>query len=282
MDKSRRIFIDLYPACDQFLIISLRKIKCIRLIRNMWHNNLHFYSTFCSSCQRINHLIVQDQIRCHNMHILLGMIQDVEIHFFSYILMVKRTVSIWDDVTVFAAEPRLLFCQILCIILRLSLRNIPHLQEHHGKTLHGIAFDFDRCIFPVSEPDFLVDIFICQIDTSGKCNLSVNHTDFPVIPVILAGRKDGYDRSKFLALDSIFPELLRILIRQKADTAGSVIHQAYFHALFHLFTQDLQDSVPHISFSDNKIFHENKFFCLIQFLDQNRKFVISQWKILCL
>ena len=214
------------------------------------------------------------------MHILLGMIQDVEIHFFSYILMVKWTVSIWDDVTVFAAESRLLFCQILCIILRLSLRNIPHLQEHHSKTLHGISFNFDCCVFPVSETDFFVDIFICQIDTSGKCNLSVNHTDFPVIPVILTGRKDGYDRSKFLALDSIFPELLRILIRQKADTAGSVIHQAYFHALFHLFTQDIQDSVPHISFSDNKIFHENKLLCLIQFLDQHRKFIISQRKVL--
>ena len=99
MYKSRCILIDLHSAFNQFFIICLCYRECIPFIRNMRHDDDHFNTTFGCTYKCCQHLIIQYQIRSHDMHILLRMIQDMEIHLFSNVLMVKRTVRIWDHVS---------------------------------------------------------------------------------------------------------------------------------------------------------------------------------------
>ena len=74
MHKSWCIFINLYSALDQFLVISFCNCKSIPFIRDMRHYNNYFDSAFCHTSQCCDHLIVQYQIRRHNMHIFLCMI----------------------------------------------------------------------------------------------------------------------------------------------------------------------------------------------------------------
>ena len=66
-----------------------------------------------------------------------------------------------------------------------AVYHIPHMKKHHGHTPHGIAFQHYRRILPMAEAFLLVNIFICQIDSSCKACLSVNDTDLSVISVIL-------------------------------------------------------------------------------------------------
>ena len=79
--------------------------------------------------------------------------------------------------------------------------------------LHAaFAFQHDRCIFPVSVFLNGVDVFICQIDTSGKSHLSINDRYFSVISVILLYGQNRSEGIEYGALDTvIFLAALRSL-----------------------------------------------------------------------
>ena len=68
----------------------------------------------------------------------------------------------------------------------------------------GFAFQHDRCIFPVSVFLNGVDVFICQIDTSGKSHLSINDRYFSVISVILLYGQNRSEGIEYGALDTVF------------------------------------------------------------------------------
>ena len=175
------------------------------------------------------------------MDIFLRMIQYVKINLFSHILMIKRTVPVWNHITGLSPESAFLDRQIFFIILRAAFPEIPHLQEHHGEALYRISFQHNRGIFPMTKPQLLIDIFISQIDPTGKRNFSIDHTDLSVIPVILTGGHNRFNRRELLALDSHFPELFRILIWKQGNTAHTVIHETDFHTFLYLLLQNIQN-----------------------------------------
>ena len=74
MYESRRVLIDLHTTLDQFLIIGLCHCKCIPFIRNMRHDDDHLDATLRRTGQCGKHLIIQDQIWCHDMHIFFCMV----------------------------------------------------------------------------------------------------------------------------------------------------------------------------------------------------------------
>ena len=80
------------------------------------------------------------------------------------------------------------------------------IQEIPLSELHpcGFAFQHDRCIFPVSVFLNGVDVFICQIDTSGKSHLSINDRYFSVISVILLYGQNRSEGIEYGALDTVF------------------------------------------------------------------------------
>ena len=197
----------------------------------------------------------------------------------SNVFIVKRTISIRQYIPQFSVQFLLNRRQIFFIIFFLMFCDIPHLQKHDRKILYRISLDHDRCIFPMSKPFFLINIFICQIDSACKCRMSIDHADFAMISVILVRGKNWLDRTKHFAFDSFFLKCLRIMIRQKRNTAHPIIHKSDFHPFFHLFFQDFQDAIPHNSLFYDKVFHENEFLCLSKFRFQLLKLIFPQREI---
>ena len=132
----------------------------------------------------------------------------------------------------------------------------------------------------MAETHHFVDIFIRQVNTSRKGRMSVNHQDFPMIPVILGSGEKGTDRRKHFALYPQFFHLPRIARRQFGQGIGPVIHHADFHPLPDLFFQDIQYRIPHFPFFYDKVFQENKVLRFLQLYLQFRKLILSQRKIL--
>jgi len=69
--KSRCIFIDFHPIADQLLIISPCQQIGIFLVRDMRQDQLYLYPSLCCKDQGIDHFFIDDQIRRHDMYIIL-------------------------------------------------------------------------------------------------------------------------------------------------------------------------------------------------------------------
>ena len=126
MDKARCILIDMNSRTEKFFIISTRHLKRVPFIRNMGQDQLHLHAALGRVCERLNHLIANNQIGRHDVDVLLGSIQHIQIDMLAHILIIERTVRIRNDV------PRRLAaqdmgCQIWAIALRLFFSDIPHL-----------------------------------------------------------------------------------------------------------------------------------------------------------
>ena len=68
---------------------------------------------------------------------------------------------------------------------------VPHGEEHHRQVPHRVPFQDNGGILPVTVFFIGVDILIRQIDAAGEAGVPVDYADFPVIPVIEPGGKDG-------------------------------------------------------------------------------------------
>ena len=141
-----------------------------------------------------DHIMLQDQIRSHNINVSGGPLQNIHIDEFSHRFSIQRTVCIGDHI------PRINVLrlawknfQIILIIVFVSLQ-IPQLQKHLGQTLYRISFYHNGRIFPVTKAFFFVNIFIRQIGTSGESGLTVDHKNFSVITIILIGTQRRFDR----------------------------------------------------------------------------------------
>ena len=58
------------------------------------------------------------------------------------------------------------------------------------------------------KPRFFVDIFICQIDSAGKSDISINDRNLPVVTVVLPQVKKWADLVKCSNLDSLLLHVL--------------------------------------------------------------------------
>ena len=152
--------------------------------------------------------------------------------------------------------------QISFIILGSLFRHIPHLKEHNRKAPNRITGDFYSHILPMSVYHLPVNVFIGEIDSTGKCNFSVNNYDFSVVSVILAGREEGNDGGKHFCLDSILLKFFRITIGKQQNRTHAVIHHADLYSLLHLFFEDIKHRIPHNTAFQNKILQKNIAFCL--------------------
>ena len=115
----------------------------------------------------------------------------------------------------------------------------------------------------MSEPRFLVDIFVREIDSPGKSHISVNNRNLPVVTVVLPQVKERSDRVKCGNLDSLLPHILDKSGRNPPRAAKIIVDQTYIHAFLRLSLHDFQDRIPHLALLDNKIFHEYKMFCIV-------------------
>ena len=121
------------------------------------------------------------------MHIIFRTVQNVQIDKFAYIFMVKRTVAVRDHITVSLHHAVAVGGIQISLIIFLRFIHIPDFQEHQREVSYRLSLDHDCGIFPGSEPLQFSDILVRQIDTAGKCSLSVDDYDLSVIAVVLDG-----------------------------------------------------------------------------------------------
>ena len=74
MYKPRHILIDLHAGLKKLRVIRPGQEVRIDLIRNMRHDDDRLNTALCRKRQRSDHITVQDQIRCHDMHIIAGFV----------------------------------------------------------------------------------------------------------------------------------------------------------------------------------------------------------------
>ena len=155
----------------------------------------------------------------------------------------------------------------------------PALQEHERQGPHRLAPQHDCGILPVSVYFFAVDVLIREIHAACKADLSVDHGDLPVIPVIVMGRDEGLDGRKDLAFDAEFRKPFRIIMGQQRKFTGPVIADPHLQPLLCLLGQYGENAPPHISLMDNEEFQKNEPLCLPELLEKHREHVISKREI---
>ena len=169
----------------------------------MGHNDDRLDAALGRKLQGLCQFVVENQIRRHNMYVVSGCIDDIEVHQLSHGLLIQGTVAVRDHEALHGQLRRIekfRIPQIPSVILRLLLRNIPHLEKHHGKAGDRVALHHDAGILPVAETHLPVDILIRQVNAARKCRVPVDHQDLSVVPVILVGGQGRSDRREHLGL----------------------------------------------------------------------------------
>ena len=150
-----------------------------------------------------DHILIDDQIRCADIDILLGRSDHMHIDALADTFMICRDVVIWlHESFVFDRTGRVFPRIELAEVLGCHLIDLPDLKEETGDTPCRFSFDHHGGIFPVTEPLLLVDVLIRQIQAAAEGDLSVDRSKFSMVTVILNGREERAERVKYLTLDA--------------------------------------------------------------------------------
>ena len=172
------------------MIISPCQQIGIFLVRDMRQDQLYLYPSLCCKDQGIDHFFIDDQIRRHDMYIILWPVEDIKVYLFSHILIVIRAVSVGNDISAIshsAIDDRGVM-HVFTVIFLFLHADIPQLQKHQCKAVDRFSLHHDGSIFPVAESFFSIDILICQIHTACESCPPIDDRDFSMIPVILMRR----------------------------------------------------------------------------------------------
>ena len=119
------------------------------------------------------------------MNIVCGSVEYIHIYRLTGFVFIQRIITERH----YVSGSTLLFMvrkpQPLVIVFRMIISDIPHLQEHKGKTPCSRSFEHDCSILPVSESLPAVDVFVREIDASVECGPAVYYKDLTVITVII-------------------------------------------------------------------------------------------------
>ena len=208
------------------------------------------------------------------------LVDQVKIYCLSHCLVIQWIVGKWLNIARGTGIPfgRIVFG----VIFLFSMQVVPHGQEHCCQCKYTFSFEHDRSVLPMSMLFIGIDIFVCQIDSSSKADISVNYADLSMITGIEFAGQNRYKRIKDTAFDSVALQFFVVSVRQCHDTSHIIINHADIYALSCLFLQDIQNGVPHFSFLNNEILHKDVFLCFFQFFHHSFKFDFSHWKIFCL
>ena len=192
MDKTWRICVYFHSVFDQIREIRLCQKIHQFLIRNSRYNQTHIHAGFCRIYKCRTHLGSDDQIRSKDVKIFFCPADYIQIYIFADIFVIQWRIGIRLDESFFICMDFFLqpvffhgSCPIKCIITFYFQNIIPQFQEHACKTPDTFSGQTDCRILPIPKTHSGIDILIRQVHSPGIGNLSVNHRDLPVIPVIL-------------------------------------------------------------------------------------------------
>ena len=107
-----------------------------------------------------------------------------------------------------------------------------------------------------------IKIFVCEIVAAGKPDLSVNHRNLAVIPVVQKEIQARCKRIENAAANAKrFHPFDKIRI-DKPDRAHIIVKYAHLNAGPRPLLQHTLDPLPRLGILDRMVFHKNKLLCL--------------------
>ena len=241
----------------------------------MGHQDDHLHAPFRGIAKCSQHPVVENQVWCHNVHIGVRGIDDVEINAFPDALIAERTGAVRNHIAV-RFLVHIPFIGICPKGFTAPCFGIPHFEKHIGKPFDRLPYESDAGVLPMSEPFLLIDVFIRKIDASGKGSMSVDHQDLSVVSVVVVGGKDRADRREHSALNALTLEDPGIVVRQIEQHIRTVIHQAHLDSRLCFVHQNVMDGVPDTSVAHDEELQKNKSLRLFECFQHIRKLVVSE------
>ena len=116
-----------------------------------------------------------------------------------------------------------------------------------------------------------VKIFFGQIIAAGKAYLSVDHRNFPVIPVIQKRIEKGRHRIKDSRIDACRLHAPDKIVVDEPDAADVVIEKPDFHACGRTRRKNLEEALKRALLLNRVVLHEDETLCLFERLQLRRK-----------
>ena len=248
-------------------------------IRNARQHQAHIHAPLGSEFQGGLHLTVQDQIGGHDIDIVLRPVENVHIYPLAHLVVVQGAIPIGQHITP-GLRRRLGRESQEVFDLQFLLVHAPHLQEHQRKAGHRLAPEADGGILPMAEAGATVDVLIGQVHSACKGGMAIDNGDFAMVPVVIMGGNKRRHGRKHLALYAQRLQAFGIVVGQRGEFTGAVVHHPHIHALACFPGQNFQHSAPHQAFIDDKILQKDKMLRLFQRPEQIGPLILSQGIIL--
>ena len=144
------------------------------------------------------------------MDVFSRTVKDIQIHPLAEFLAAEGAVAVGNNVALRLGDHSSRLIDVHAEI-RLVFRDVPHLQEQHGEAAHSLAAHHDRGVLPVTEALDLVYVFVREINSASKGDLSVYDHYLPVIAVVVVGGEKRRERREYLAVYAEFLQLLWVV-----------------------------------------------------------------------
>ena len=274
--EAGRVLVDLDAGVEQLAVVPLGQREGELFIRHVRQNELHIHAALGRERERHDHRLVEDEVRREDMHVALGMAEDVEIHALADALLVERAVGIRQDVAPRLRQRRQRHIEIpaVGIRVRLALIHAPHLQEHERERAHGLALEPHGGILPDTVDADQIRILVGKVHAAGEADAPVDDGDLAVVAVIIIGADKRAQRREHLAADAERLHALGIAVGQAVERARAVIEHAHLDAGAHLFLKDLEDAAPDVALLDDEVFQKNEPLGRLQRVEQRADLIL--------
>ena len=267
MTEARRILVNPHTSADQSRIVGPCLLVNQFLVRDPRGDDSHVNPSLRGAHHLPPHFVRNNQIRCHEIRVVLGRPEHIHVHLFTGRLIVERAVRIGLHIAV-TLDPAGNLRQIfLHIAIRVGVtEQIPHFQKDQRKTAHGSALQTNSGILPEAIRLCYMKIFIRHIVTAGIGNFPVDHHDFPVIPVV---DEDIEQREHRVEPDAVDARLFHFPVKfpvQKSNASDIIVDHTDLHALRSFFLQNPKHSFKSALLFNREIFHEDMMLRILQIL----------------
>ena len=282
VNEARLVLINLYTVFKQPAVIRVRKREGDLLVRHMRQDELDLHAAARGVGQRRDHLVVNDEIRRHDVYVTVGTVDDIHIDHLADEVAVERAVAIGDDIAHFLFMRRLRHVEILAVDFGRKVHgaDVPHLQKHQRQAAHGVAAQGNGCVLPVAEARGAVDVLVGEVDAACEADLAVDDHDLAVVAVVVVRGDERAQRREHLAGNAELFELFGVGIGQQRDRAGAVVQHAHLDARVDLFLENFKDAAPHVALPDDEILEEDEVLGLLELVAHDRERIVAEGEVL--
>ena len=131
-------------------------------------------------------IIIDDQVRSRDIDVICRLVDHILIDRLSNLRLVNR---LWStpigNVEPFAFDC-LVFNMVAVKILDFPTVDVPVHEEESRQGLNSSSIQTDGTVLPVTKPLNVVDVLVCQIDTTRIADLPINDQNLAVISVVIS------------------------------------------------------------------------------------------------